>query len=829
MKHTVCRLVSLTAALLATSVTVYAQSAKLRVEGILCDSATHEPQAFATLRLMEKGAKGKPLRVATTQANGQFSLPVPRHGTFTLEAIVIGMQPLRREVTLTEEKSVVKLDTLYLKELSNTLATATVTAQKPLVRAEIDKLTYSMADDPEAQTNTTLEMLRKVPMVTVDGEDNIKVNGSNSFAVYVNGKPNKMMTSNPKEVLKSFPASTIKKVEVITNPGAKYDAEGVAGVLNIVTESQVTTSGYVVTPSLTFSNRGGNAGFFGMAQLGKLTLSAYYGAGLQKQPASYSTGEREAFDEDVNHWFTTANSQTNKSFFQHGNLDASYEFSPKDLLSVSVGLFGWKVDYDADVDFRMSDREWNPVYSYHQWNKGKMRSTNLNASADFQHTFAEDCNLTFSYRFGHNPTNNQTQGIYSDLVQVPQTLELLDRRTDPDQLNNEHTVQLDFTTPLGKLHTLSVGAKYISRLNQSDNTEWSRKAGSEEEFVRNEAQSIRFRHRGDIGAAYAEYKLKLKSWSMLAGCRYEFYHYRATYPDGKRPSFSSHLSDWVPSLSMAYSLTTTQMLKLGYNLRIARPSIDMLSPYADYSSPGNVSYGNPNLTSAQSHQFELAYNTFVPKLSLNLSLNYSFGNNGMTDYTFLKDGLLHSTYGEFLHEKVWNLNAYLNWTVGKSTSIFVNASGSYSDYRVRQLRQHNWGFAANGYGGVTQTLPWKLKFSLFGGGGSKSVSLEGKSPSYYFYHLNLSRGFLKDDRLTVSLGAGGFLPKRVHYTNITQTEQYRMITRSSRKQGTFSIGIRYRLGDLKASVRKVARSIENTDVKSTGGQGNEQGGAPSGM
>lgn len=467
MKHTVCRLVSLTAALLATSVTVYAQSAKLRVEGILCDSATHEPQAFATLRLMEKGAKGKPLRVATTQANGQFSLPVPRHGTFTLEAIVIGMQPLRREVTLTEGKSVIKLDTLYLKELSNTLATATVTAQKPLVRAEIDKLTYSMADDPEAQTNTTLEMLRKVPMVTVDGEDNIKVNGSNSFAVYVNGKPNKMMTSNPKEVLKSFPASTIKKVEVITNPGAKYDAEGVAGVLNIVTESQVTTSGYVVTPSLTFSNRGGNAGFFGMAQLGKLTLSAYYGAGLQKQPASYSTGEREAFDEDVNHWFTTANSQTNKSFFQHGNLDASYEFSPKDLLSVSVGLFGWKVDYDADVDFRMSDREWNPVYSYHQWNKGKMRSTNLNASADFQHTFAEDCNLTFSYRFGHNPTNNQTQGIYSDLVQVPQTLELLDRpyRPRPAQQRAYRAARLYY--PLGQV-AYPVGRSKIHQPTQSE-------------------------------------------------------------------------------------------------------------------------------------------------------------------------------------------------------------------------------------------------------------------------------------------------------------------------------------------------------------------------
>ena len=110
-----------------------------------------------------------------------------------------------------------------------------VVKQKSLVKADIDKISYDIESDPDSKTNSVMEMLRKVPMVTVDGEDNIQVNGSSSFKVYVNSKPNNLMTNNPKEVLKSMPANSIKKIEVITNPGPKYDAEGVGGILNIIT------------------------------------------------------------------------------------------------------------------------------------------------------------------------------------------------------------------------------------------------------------------------------------------------------------------------------------------------------------------------------------------------------------------------------------------------------------------------------------------------------------------------------------------------------------------------------------------------------------------
>jgi TonB-dependent Receptor Plug Domain. len=140
-----------------------------------------------------------------------------------------------------------------------------IVAQKPLVKTEIDKLAYNIEDDPDSKTSSTLEMLRKVPMVTVDGEDKIQVNGSTKFKVYINGKPNNMISSNPTEVLKSMPANSIKSIEVITNPGAKYDAEGISGILNIITVGK-GMQGYTATFNAGAGTTGSNAGAYATVQ-----------------------------------------------------------------------------------------------------------------------------------------------------------------------------------------------------------------------------------------------------------------------------------------------------------------------------------------------------------------------------------------------------------------------------------------------------------------------------------------------------------------------------------------------------------------------------------
>lgn len=213
----------------------------------------------------KKESPAKPLKMLVTDMQGQFQDKVSGKGSFVLTITSVGRQPIVREFSVAAGQKQVDFGTLYIADATNELGQVEVVAQKPLVKADIDKIEYSVQDDPDSETNSVLEMLRKVPLVTVDGEDNIKVNGSSSFKVYVNGKPNNMMSNNPTEVLKSMPANTIKHIEVITNPGPKYDAEGVGGILNIVTEGG-GFEGYTVTVSGNASNRGAGGGLFGTVQ-----------------------------------------------------------------------------------------------------------------------------------------------------------------------------------------------------------------------------------------------------------------------------------------------------------------------------------------------------------------------------------------------------------------------------------------------------------------------------------------------------------------------------------------------------------------------------------
>lgn len=781
---------------------------------MVCDSISRAPQAYATVRLLQGGAKGKAVRVAATDVKGHFTIQAPALGRYVLEVVMMGLQPAYRSVALTEAVPSVTLDTIRVREYSTTLGGATVTAVRPVVTAEVDKITYSMADDPDAQNSTTLEMLRKVPMVTVDGDDNIKVNGSSGFKVYVNGKPNQMMSQNPSEILKSYPASAIKKIEVITNPGAKYDAEGVSGVLNIITDTETKATGYMITPEVSYTNDGVRGGAFAMMQKGKFTMSLNYNVGHIDRPRDTHHNEREIYEATTNHYYRQDGSNKIKGMFQFGNVDASYEFSPKDLLSVSAGLFGFNAKTTFDAQDRMSAADGTLTYSNREETRFDYSNLGINASTDYQHTFSEDNHLTFSYRLDLSPSRDKRDVVYSDIYNYPVEGGLQDRKTDPRNHSEEHTGQVDYTALLNKIHTLSVGLKYIYRLNRSDNNEWTRMSETDAPFVYNDKNSIRYRHRGNIGAAYLEYTLKKDKWSFVAGNRYEYYHMRVSYPDGKRATFSSTIDNWIPSVTLGYALQPTMMLKAGYNLRISRPDISALSPYVVQDTPEAVSYGNPNLGSSNTHNLNATFSSFTPKVTFNASLTYSFSHDGLTQYSFIQDGIRHETYAQFLRSDVTSLDTYLNWNVTNGTQVNLHAGGSYSNYRANETGDHHKGYAGSAFVSVRQDLPWKLQLSLFGGGGVGDVTLQGRGSNYHFYSLSMKRSFLKEDRMTVSLQAGGFIGRYLTFTNEVRTEQF--YQKSSQRIDCLRLGIslRYRLGALKAVVKKAGRTIENDDVQS---------------
>lgn len=782
------------------------------VRGVLIDSLSQEKEPYATIRVVRPTAPDQVVRMAVTDLNGTFQLPLPAEGTYRISISSMGKRTLTREFTCSLSQRKIDLGTLYTSETAEVLKNTEVVAQKLLVKAEIDRLSYNVEDDPDAQTNTTLEMLRKVPLVTVDGEDNIQVNGSGSFKVYVNGKPNTLMSNNPKEVLRSMPASVIKRIEVITDPGAKYDAEGVGGILNIVT-ADTRMQGYNATLGVQARNTGAGGNAYVTAQAGKFTVSANYSYNYHSTPTVYNTTEREDFtSEEFRHLYQDGTSKSDGSF-QFGSLEASYEVDTLNLISLSATLFDGKFSSDENTLIRMNRSDQTQRYGYNMLAEAKNNWMNLNLNLDYQHTFRKPGELlTLSYKLNTSPNGKTSDTRYEDLEDVPYALRR--QSYDNDAHTAEHTAQVDYVLPVNEMHSLDAGMKYIYRLNSSDSR--SLTENDEGVMVENSLLSSQYDQGQNILAAYADYQLKWKRMGLRAGVRYEHTFMNVEYALQPERNFQAGFNDWVPSMNLSYMLNPTSSLRLNYNMRINRPGIWYLNPFRDTSNPNSVSYGNPDLDTEKAHITGLAYSYFSAQFSVNANLSYRYVGNGIESYSFMKDGVQETTYGNVCKTHQTTLSVWANWNPGSKTRLSVNLSGDHSVMRSEELAADNRGFSGNLFLNAQQTLPWELRLSLFGGGSTPRVSLQGTGASYYFYGLNLSRSFLKEKRLNVSLYANNFFKKYQITTSETVTESFRTLNKSKYSAMNFGCSISWRFGDLKAQVKKTERSIQNDDVKSGG-------------
>lgn len=818
------------------------ESTSFQIQGILLDSITRQGEPYATIKVARKESPQKAVKMLVSDMNGKFKERVPGSGSFLLTITSVGRTTITRPFTASQGEKLIDFGTMLVSDASNELGQIEVVAQKPLVKADVDKIEYNIQDDPDSQSNSLLEMLRKVPLVTVDGEDNIKVNGSSSFKVYVNGRPNNMMSNNPTEVLKSMPANSIKHIEVITNPGPKYDAEGVGGILNIVTVGS-GMEGYTATFSGNVSNNGGGGSLFSTVQKGKLTVSARYNYDYSKQPKSHSGGTRTTLPERLTEHSSDVlyeNSNKGNHRFHAGSLEASYEIDTLRLVSMSFGLWGGGYRGNRDGHQLGSHPSLGELYEYATVGRTKNSWFSIDGGIDYQRLFhTKNRMLTFSYKINTNPSTSDDYTDYVNKTAVPEWEDFIHRltnlHTDGKQHTTEHTFQVDYTTPIGKLHTIEGGVKYILRDNAADNDRYEQTSDSPEaDYAFDEEYSSHYKHQNDILAAYLGYGLKWKKLSGRLGLRYEFTHQEVKYLLGKGEDFQKDFNDLVPSASIGYQLTDLSNLRLGYNMRIYRPGIWYLNPYLDDSNPSNLSQGNPNLNSEKSHNLNLSYSNFTQKFNLNVGIHYSFTNNSIEHVnTLMQDteipGLQNPTGKEVLYSTYYNmgknrtvgLNGYVNWNATSNTRLYLNINGSYVYIKgAENLKNDGWTMFA--FGGIQQTLPkdWRISLNLMGQ--TPWIMLQGKGSRFFDYSLSVNKSFLKK-RLTLSAYASNFFKK--YKRNSSHLEDVNFVQDSYNRytRQRFGFSISYRIGELKASVKKATRSISNDDVKGGEGSGGGEG------
>ncbi len=753
--------------LLLAAVVSQAQTAS--VTGVILDSLTRESEAAAVVQFFKVDDPSKPIAYTTTDQTGRFTHAFSTAGTYRLHFNNMGRKQVNINFTL-EVDTVQDLGVILVEDDVQSLKAGTVVAQKTLVVMEVDKLTYKVEDDVDSKTSTVLDMLRKVPMVSVDGMDNITVNGSSNFKVYVDGRPNSMMSSAPAQIFKSMPASFVKKIEVVTNPGARYDAEGVGGVLNITTitdkhDGTRLADGQYGTVNAKGTTRGGGGGVFYTMQRGKFAFSLNGNAMYNVNKDMVIDVERVQILENGN-ISTNSHSETDVNIPMYsGTVNLSYEIDSLNLITASAGVMHFGMESEGLSSTHISSDAFELSYGGETYNK--MTRNDIDATVNYQHTSAvnPERRLALLYQFVADPSVNNTANTFNNAVS--NIYDLTDRRTDALVNSATHTVQADFTTPVAAGHFFNLGAKYIARHNYSDQQNYLYDGN---EYLYDELGSMKYDFYNNIGAAYAEYEGKTGRLGYKVGARYEHTWQNVRYSEGDGEDFRLNYGNLVPNASVQLNINRQQNVGLSYNMRISRPGITYLNPYVNTSDPTALSYGNTNLKTEMAHNVNLVYNYFSQKWIMNLTLRDTFLGNGVSGYSFYAlDGLLHSTYGNIVQSNNIGANLFITWMPGNKTRVIFNGGGGYNTFLSRELSQKNDGFDYNAMLGFQQTLPWDLRFSANVIMTGRSVNLQGWHSGMALGTAGLTKSIL-DDRLTFSISGATHLTGGNGMRQITWTQ-----------------------------------------------------------
>ena len=785
-------------------------TAQTTVKGVLTDENLGEAEPFATVRVFKHGKTDKPVAMFLTKEDGSFSQQVKGKGHYDIVFSSVGKEDLKQTITLNNQGTL-DLGTLLIKENATMLKGVEIVAQKPLVKMDVDKMSYNVAEDEDAKSNTVLDMLRKVPMVTVDGQDNITVNGSSSFKVYVDGMPNVMFNSNPSMVFKSMPATAVKSIEVVTNPGAKYDAEGAGGVLNIIMNKQnpqaaQSMNGYNGTVRASGGNKSISGGAFISGQQGKLSYSANVMTTYSK-PGTTDT-EVEITQNNPNgtsQLMTSSNKVTIP--FTMGNLTLGYQIDSVSALNVTASINSLNIKSDGNSTTTMGGGSYGKGFSYGSSTDMRNSRTSFSGSIDYQRFFNKEHtqSLALTYQLNYSPSTVKSDNIFNTTSSI---IDLTNRYSENKEKTTDHTFQIDYTMPIATGQTLSFGTKLQLRDATSD-------AKYYKKGIYDPTSSMDYEYKNSILAGYGEYAGNFGKIGAKAGLRYEQTWQNVEYHLGNGDDFKKNYGSLVPSASLQYTIGQGSNLGLTYNMRISRPGITYLNPYVDKTNPTTRTYGNTDLDVEKNHNLALVYNMFTPKLMLNLNLHHNFTDNAIEQYSFYDaQNLLNTTYGNIVRRHQTGLNGYVNWLAAKNTRLFLNGALNYTDLRSNTLSQSNSGWSANAMIGLQQTLPADFKLSVYAMTSTKNYTLQGWSGGFNLITANISKSLLKD-KLNLSLMGMMGLNKggNINIESHSQGKDFTSHTLTKVPLYGFTFTVSYTFGNSKRQAQQHTSRIQNDYIE----------------
>lgn len=591
-----------------------------KISGVLVDSVTKQALDYASVGLYRAGGK-VPLTGAITDEKGNFKIDGVKPGNYNLVITYIGyptktVGPIQTSDTHPDKN----VGTIVVPPSAKTLKEVQVTGQAALVENHIDKIVYNAEKDLTSQGGNASDVLQKVPMVSVDLNGNVAIRGDQNVKVLINGKPSGATSASLSDVLKSIPADQIKNIEVITSPSAKYDAEGSAGIINIVTKSS-NISGVSGSLSGGIGTRQNNGNFNLNYNKNRFSLAINLGGNLTWPQTSISDFN-QTFDigsENISQ--SSSGTSVVKRYASFNSATASYSFNAYNDITSTFRFNKGGFNTNAVTNSTHTNNNYltNPDSTYQY----VANSLSHNSFGGF------DWTLDYTHKFKKEGHNIVLSGEWSQSDIVTDFTDTFTPEQEPNVkaningTNNEYTLQADYTLPVNKTLKVEAGGKEIIRRLSADNQVFD---PSGNDFVYDPLNSSTYKYNQDVTAAYTVLTFTLpKSWSILAGGRFENTSINGvplSAGEQDLTPFNSDYQIYIPSLTIQKQLSSTQTLKLSYSKRITRPSYQFLDPYLSKTNELAQSEGNPSLSPEVSQTIELNYNTFIKSSLVNASIYY---------------------------------------------------------------------------------------------------------------------------------------------------------------------------------------------------------------
>ncbi len=809
-----------------------------RISGTVVDSLTKKPVDYATITVYRSGGK-VPINGVVTDTKGVFKINNVNTGNYKVTISFIGYPTKTIDpVTTTPGKPDANLGTVRLSPSGRMLKGVDIVADAPLIENRIDKIVFNAEKDITSAGGNATDILRKVPLLSVDINGNVALRGDQNVRVLINGKPSGATSNNLADVLRSLPADQIKNVEVITSPSAKYDAEGSGGIINIITKNK-NVAGVSGSVSGGVGTRQNNGNINLNVKQNRLTVTANIGGNYtwpQTTPTTFYS------------YNDTSKTQTNQSTLSRvkryagtGSGSVSYDFNNFNSITSTVRFNQGGFNNNGETNNNTVDPHYGNLV-YNNSNNSKTTFGGFDWNAGYTHKYKKEGHeLSFAGQWSHSKTQVDYTSLFAPIGSSAQPFP--NQQANNDGLNNEYTLQADYTLPVNKVLKIEAGGKSIFRRINSNSDFYNQLNGGE--FTFNPATSNTYGYNQDVYAGYSVFSFTLpKSVGLQVGARVE-----NTQIAGKSTNtllglvpFDNSYTTFIPSFAISKTFKGAKTFKFSYTKRIQRPSLQFLNPFLNTSNVQNQSVGNPYLSPEVSQTVELNFNTFIKSSVINASVYYKHTNNIIES---LVSTVPYTTTNASGADIVRNVNRTNYFNVGQNNSLGVSFFGSITPIKPLTFRASINSFTYNpsasaAYQSQQSSTGTYILYNVFANGtlnlkngfaaetfailNSPRRTIQGTNPSFGFIGFGLKKEVLKKK---ASIGFNTLSPYKktidfnqsINGNHLTQTSKTAFPFRS------FGLTFSYNFGKINFNPQN-KKGINNDDLKQgdAGGSGVPSGG-----